>query len=392
LLELPDKSDIDKKFDVWQAKNLNLTQTSMLLNLWSGLRLTPLYSYGSKALLHELLQGTGFALLPASPDWKTQIDACVDTLCCDLKVFSSLLKMDFDKQAIRLPFSEKKTKDVINSLCRHSKRTLEDSGIDPLYVAYGGFAYRDAQGKKRIAPILLYPARIMRTKSGKAQSAYTLELREPQPQINHTLLIYLEKTHKISLAELELLDENTDPQSVFATLRQATLSIHNCELLIDTMYCGIFSFAGQALWEDLNHREALLRTPLIRNLAEGTPIHNRQSVFGNTDEGFPLPIPTDSSQRAAIRHSQNGNLVLHGPPGTGKTVSLVGMIAQALLANETVLVSADKTHALLVIKERMEELGLGACCLDLRTVGDSVAHVLKQLEDCLLYTSDAADE
>src|SRR5690606_6223665 len=52
-------------------------------------------------------------------------------------------------------------------------------------------------------------------------------------------------------------------------------------------------------------------------------------------------------------------LVVHGPPGTGKSQVICNMIADALARGERVLVCCQKRAALDVVHQRLEKLGLG---------------------------------
>ena len=78
-----------------------------------------------------------------------------------------------------------------------------------------------------------------------------------------------------------------------------------------------------------------------------------------------MPVPrlfydADSSQHSALIDALNGkNLVIEGPPGTGKSQSITNLIAAALLKGKSVLFIAEKLAALEVVYRRLDAIGLG---------------------------------
>ena len=61
------------------------------------------------------------------------------------------------------------------------------------------------------------------------------------------------------------------------------------------------------------------------------------------------------------------NLVIEGPPGTGKSQTITNIIANALYTGQTILFLADKLAALEVVKDRLDAGGLGDFCLELHS-------------------------
>jgi hypothetical protein len=57
-------------------------------------------------------------------------------------------------------------------------------------------------------------------------------------------------------------------------------------------------------------------------------------------------------------------VVVHGPPGTGKSQTITNLIADALARNQKVLFVSAKMAALNVVHERLKELGLERFCLE----------------------------
>lgn len=76
-----------------------------------------------------------------------------------------------------------------------------------------------------------------------------------------------------------------------------------------------------------------------------------------------LVTQADPCQAGAVAHARkSGALVIHGPPGTGKSQTIANIIGDHLARGEKVLFVCDKRTALDVVKYRLDGMGLGALC------------------------------
>ena len=91
-------------------------------------------------------------------------------------------------------------------------------------------------------------------------------------------------------------------------------------------------------------------------------------------------LPVDSSQHSAVLDVAEGmNLVIEGPPGTGKSQTIVNLIAGAINQNKKVLFLAQKTAALEVVRHRLQKIGLGDKCLAIHSEHSSKAEVFEEV-------------
>src|SRR6185436_21092895 len=89
----------------------------------------------------------------------------------------------------------------------------------------------------------------------------------------------------------------------------------------------------------------------------------------------------DSSQHSALIHALRGqNLVIEGPPGTGKSQTITNLIAAALARGKTVLFVSDKLAALEVVRHRLDKVGLGIFCLELHSHKTQKRKLLDDIE------------
>lgn len=83
---------------------------------------------------------------------------------------------------------------------------------------------------------------------------------------------------------------------------------------------------------------------------------------------IPLVMDADSSQHSAIVDVIEGkNLVVEGPPGTGKSQTISNMIAALLAEGKSVLFVSEKLAALEVVFKRLSVVGLEDFCLELHS-------------------------
>src|SRR5205085_1817536 len=79
-------------------------------------------------------------------------------------------------------------------------------------------------------------------------------------------------------------------------------------------------------------------------------------------------VDANPSRIAVIEDVKAGrNLVVEGPPGTGKSQTITNLIAETLAAGRTVLFVSEKMAALAVVKSRLDTAGLGPFCLELHS-------------------------
>ncbi len=97
-----------------------------------------------------------------------------------------------------------------------------------------------------------------------------------------------------------------------------------------------------------------------------------------------MVVDADSHQLAAIEAVKRGkSLVLHGPPGTGKSQTITNVIAESVAAGKTVLFVSEKMAALEVVYKRIREAHLGHFCLELHSHRANKREVVQELYRCL---------
>lgn len=149
----------------------------------------------------------------------------------------------------------------------------------------------------------------------------------------------------------------------------------------ETAFITFFSFAKMRMYIDLDPAQwpegcGLLQNALVQQILEGGLTETEETGYGGvevTDDhpvahDIPLVVEADSSQHTAILKTWEGrNLVVEGPPGTGKSQTITNIIAAALHQGKTVLFVSEKLAALEVVKRNLDGVGLGEFCLELHS-------------------------
>ena len=268
----------------------------------------------------------------------------------------------------------------VKYMSRLARTAIEESGANILYLAFGFLSWRESEDseKDNLAPLVLLPVKLTKTdrdpKTRRQQ--FKLHYSEEDMQSNLSLRERLSRDFDLELPEL---DDDDTPEKYFdrckPTLQaQPTWKIHRYVSL------GFFQFGKLLMYLDLDRTQ----WPTGKKIDDHSTI---KKILGGEISGaasyaeeydidnlsFDLPQAllieeADSSQHSAIIDAAKGkNLVIEGPPGTGKSQTITNIIAIALAQGKSVLFVAEKLAALEVVKHRLEGAGLGEFCLELHS-------------------------
>lgn len=153
-----------------------------------------------------------------------------------------------------------------------------------------------------------------------------------------------------------------------------TDALPNTAAIVPGAVLGMFPMSNQGLLRDTRkmiETDALDGpvTPFIdvgaslaadeHDVADAGPAERRRRTFA--DERF-VALADPCQARAVARSRTDTGLVLHGPPGTGKSQTITNIIGDHLARGERVLFVCDKRTALDVVYNRLDHLGLGGLC------------------------------
>ena len=264
----------------------------------------------------------------------------------------------------------------LNRLSLNAKTSLNEQGVNILYIAFGLLRWYESfdSDVALLSPLLLVPVNLSRR---GPDAPWCVSLYEEEIVPNRCLQEMLRTSFKVELPSVpeDDMEAVANPNSFFKQVRSAIRANKRWEVL-DQVVLGAFSFQKLAMWEDLGQNiERIANHDLCRAIAGDDSV----SISGGTDlpSGSELDdrihpkqvhtiLDCDSSQLEAIIAVKNGvNLVLDGPPGTGKSQTIANIIAEFLAEKKTVLFVSEKAAALEVVKRRLDSRRLGDFCLEM---------------------------
>jgi len=274
----------------------------------------------------------------------------------------------------------------LRGLCQKAKTAIEETGSNILYLVLGFLEWHD-RDKTYIAPLFLFPVQLEKGKISDSTRTYQYQLSYSGEDIlpNLSLREKLAIDFNVSLPSL---DENTLPDEYFETVREVLAAEKPNWKVHRNITLTLLNFSKLLMYLDLNpnhwpEQHNILHHPIVAKFLSGYDengtAEEEYSCPGFSDEyeiddidrvhqNYPLIEDADSSQHSALIDVVNGNnLVIEGPPGTGKSQTITNLIAALLAQKKRVLFVAEKLAALEVVKERLDKSGLGEFCLELHS-------------------------
>ncbi|MBD8084196.1 DUF3320 domain-containing protein [Chryseobacterium caseinilyticum] len=391
-LELTDFSNLTKQ-KVWERKLLDLSLRNNLLNLRFTKSMLQLIDTKINVLEDSLADGKSFTIHPDNNQaMLRKYSLYGEPLHLSQPLFK-LAEDEFKYNRLLTYYHQDDLDNILTNLYRSAKLAEEENGKSTLYLGIGLLKWFEPKNKdiSRLAPILLIPVELSRK---SVNSKFTLRSREEETMINITLLEYLKQEFKLNINSLENLpidESGVDVPKVLAIIRNAVLNLEGWDVL-EQLVLGIFSFNKLILWQDISkYSEEIQKSSIVKSLIDGRLTGTLESVENDVESlenisasELVLPISTDNSQLNAVKNANlNKSFILHGPPGTGKSQTITNIIADALSNDKKVLFVAAKKAALDVVHNRLENIGLGAFCLELHSNKSKKSDVLKQFERTL---------
>ena len=266
------------------------------------------------------------------------------------------------------------------NLHKRDREWEEEQGLNVLFLAAGLLTYIDAEGDEAHAPLVLFPCDLTRA---SLRDPFVLHFEDSDVVVNPTLAYQLRQ----SGVDLPEFDEEEKLADYFNHV-SALVRDHKGWTVEATIFLGVFAYAKLPMYEDLAQIRARgPRRELTQRLA-GAPSETADGAFAASPRAVPsgtelrggclddlldvrdqfAVLPADFSQLRAVHVARaGGHLVIHGPPGTGKSQTIANLIATLLADGKRVLFVSEKAAALDVVKRRLEQCGLGVFCLDLHS-------------------------
>jgi len=273
---------------------------------------------------------------------------------------------DTDIQTLFLP---EKLARVAKGIQEKGRSFERETGVNVLHAAFGLLEWKDpAERASFVSPLLLLEIRVERKQSPRGAQFYVSGV--DKVFVNKTLEQKLFVEHRLSIPEYE----GGSVEDYFHKIEEGAPKGWDWKVRREAVF-GIFPSSKIAMYHDLDpeNRPISENTVVARLMASSSGGDNSYAEDYETDDPeiskkVPyLVMDADASQYSALVDIANGqNLSIEGPPGSGKSQTIVNLIAAALADNKKVLFVAEKLTALEVVKSRLEATGLGEFILPLQ--------------------------
>lgn len=295
----------------------------------------------------------------------------------------------------------------LRTLYAHATLYRRDTGIDGLYMGFPFLVMQEAKAstRPRIAPILLWPVRLTPEVGSRGRVTLAFDRDREEVRLNPAFetLLGLEAASRWRETANEVLSRSSvnatevvDAFREFAAVEGRELTgLPSKDLKLrpgdDRIACSAalfhLGFLGQAVMEDLRQLKAMPPA--------GTSLETAFRVGDEVERAAPVRVAeidryftadSDPSQEAAVLEARNGRgLLVEGPPGTGKSQTIVNMVADAIGTGRSLLVVCQKQAALEVVHKRLDAAGLGERVIMVNDVNKDREPVIRtireQLED-----------
>ena len=285
----------------------------------------------------------------------------------------------------------------LRSIRSKANSAIEETGSNILYLSLGFLEWYESNESDiaRRTPLYTMPIELERGRLDPTVGVYRYEIKLKEDGLLTNIALREKLANDFGLGLPDVSEEQSPedyfrsienlvkvPQPKWRVQRQAALTLLN--------------FTKQVMYHDLD----LSRWPDPRQVTK----HNVLSRFlaashdapDDTNSGFteeydidvlpdvhtqyPIVFDADSSQHSALVDAIKGkNLVIEGPPGTGKSQTIANLVAAAIGNGKRVLFVAEKMAALEVVKSRLDAAGLGDFCLELHSHRTNRLQILHDL-------------
>ena len=234
--------------------------------------------------------------------------------------------------------------------------------------------------------MILIPVQIKK-KDSKDGQQFWISSDENQAQGNKILAEKLRREYSIILSEY--IEQNL--QVYFEEIAKQKPKNMTCWQIRRWATIGVFPSASLAIYHDLDPNKWDFGShKVISNLFRGSDIVHNTSFCEEYDVDEPeienkvlyLIDKADASQFSTIVDAVDGkNLTVEGPPGTGKSQTIVNTIAASLDLGKKVLFIAEKSAALEVVRSKLEAFGIGNFLLPLQVKHSNKKQVFSSIRE-----------
>lgn len=269
---------------------------------------------------------------------------------------------------------------------------IQETGSNLLYFAIGFLKWKQKINSERelYSPLVLIPVQIKRETSDKETGTYSYYIEYTGEDLFSNISLQYKIKNEFGI-EIPTFNEDDTPEDYFNKVN--SICKNKSELIgVSRIFAlDFFHFSKLLMYLDLDpsnwpEDRRIENHKILLELAGDNVVSSDSLAFeeipADETEKMGLILDADSSQRDAIMQVMKGkNLIIEGPPGTGKSQTIANLIAVALSEGKSVLFVAEKLVALEVVKKRLDAVGLGHFVLELHSHKSNKSNFYASLKD-----------
>jgi superfamily I DNA and/or RNA helicase/very-short-patch-repair endonuclease len=376
---------INTKIDEWKKKLLDFTNRNRLLNCRIGGRNTLEIVHPNMETIFQYLVIDENTLkfvwkkdiVPNNVEEEKKEDETkvIQRISLEESLKSPLL----EENDLLTSLSDNELKRKLKQKSAKAKESLDEHGINVLYFGFGLLKWFKSPNSNEplFSPLYLVPVYLYQTSLGES---WEVERYDDETMYNHSLWERMQYDFRLTLpkitaTEFSQVEEFNDFFESIKAVIPVSADYTRWEIQ-KRVVMDCFNFQKLAMYHDMEqHKEKIAEHVLCRIIAGDESaydlLQNESNITASELDEKVHPLETfsvldsDSSQQEAIQVVLRGtNIILEGPPGTGKSQTIANIIAEMLSNNKTVLFVSEKAAAIDVVKKRLDNAELGDFCLD----------------------------
>ena len=292
----------------------------------------------------------------------------------------------------------------LKKLLHASESAIQEMGANILYLTLGFLEWFDATSSNNahLAPLFLVPVKLNKGRLNRQTRTYEYTLSYSDEDIIPNLSLREKLRIDFAMA-LPDLAENTVPEDYFIEVHSLIKRMQPRWRMRRYISLTLLNFSKLLMYLDLDPAHwpkdsDIIEHQVVKRFLAGFSQETDSGNIGDLGYGeeylideigqvhskYPLIDDADSSQHSALIDAVDGkNLVIEGPPGTGKSQTIANLIAAAVAEGKHVLFVAEKLAALEVVRRRLDAVGLGEFCLELHSHKSQKRRVLGEVGERL---------
>ncbi len=283
---------------------------------------------------------------------------------------------------------------IYDSLDRRMRRTADlikrETGVHSLWLGYPLLYLVNDADQWILAPVFLWPISVQpdlrqegRVLIGRDAEAGPAKFnRAMAGWVSRQLNLQLNAPDEDQLDTLSWSDLPANLQALAGQFRDppniqcdaALEPVPNAKLLnpqhsprlFNSAVLGVYRWQNEAILADMEHLQGLQSIDgVAAGFVSGQPLSRPDQLPRPPEADRFQVFDADFSQERVIWQARTEpGVVVHGPPGTGKSQTIVNIIADALAHGRTVLMVCQKYAATRVVYEKLKQVGLDSLCLE----------------------------